>query len=678
MQFLNPLFLIGLSAIAIPIAIHFFNLRRYKKVYFSDISKLEELAEETKRQSRLKHLLILVARILAIAFLAIAFAQPVIPPKENSLQSGNTAVGVYIDNSFSMEGGTEAGTLLDKAKRKAKEIVAGFSPSDRFMLITNDMAGSQFRLLSPDEFSTAVDEVEVSPVSPSLSTVTKRLFAALGSDNSSDNRTAYLITDFQSSAADIEALPSDSATRCYLVPLQGTAQNNLFIDSLSFDAPAYTQGNVVSVAAHIHNSGSEAVENLQVKLTVNDKERAVASTDIAANAENAVKLQFTIDNNAILHGSVSIADYPITFDDEIFFCINPTSEIATLSTNERTDNQYIRRLFGNDSLIAYRSCTANAAGYEDFSQYDLIIVNEVVTLQSGLAENLRTFAENGGTVLLLPSKEMDLTAYNRFAKQMRMPEFKEFVGGELKVSHTNTSHPLYRNVFERQGNDFEQPTVFGHFRATPSGSMVKESLLTLADGGDLLSFTKCGNGGIYLLSAPLDAQYTNFGSMALFVPTMYNIALHSGKVPDFYHFIGNDIAISAKLISSGNVLKISALNGSSEIIPEMAGSADSRIMRTHGNLQTAGNYVVATDNKVVEGIAFNYDRRESEMSFLSEDEIADAIKSNSSLSLIKSTGKPLDQLIRSQREGKPLWHIFLILSLLMLATEICLIKLMKN
>ena len=110
------------------------------------------------------------------------------------------------------------------------------------------------------------------------------------------------------------------------------------------------------------------------------------------------------------------------------------------------------------------------------------------------------------------------------------------------------------------------------------------------------------------------------------------------------------------------------------MIPELAGSADSRILRTHGNLQNAGNYVVATDDKVVEGIAFNYDRRESEMSFLSEDEIADAVKANSSLSLIKSTGKPLDQLIRSQREGKPLWHIFLILSLLMLATEIVLIK----
>ena len=92
MQFLNPLFLIGLSAIAIPIAIHFFNLRRYKKVYFSDISKLEELAEETKRQSRLKHLLILAARIFAIAFLAIAFAQPVIPPKESALPSGDRPI----------------------------------------------------------------------------------------------------------------------------------------------------------------------------------------------------------------------------------------------------------------------------------------------------------------------------------------------------------------------------------------------------------------------------------------------------------------------------------------------------------------------------------------------------------------------------------------------------------
>ena len=40
MQFLSPLFLIGLAAVAVPIVVHLFNFRRYKKVYFSNVDFL--------------------------------------------------------------------------------------------------------------------------------------------------------------------------------------------------------------------------------------------------------------------------------------------------------------------------------------------------------------------------------------------------------------------------------------------------------------------------------------------------------------------------------------------------------------------------------------------------------------------------------------------------------------
>ena len=69
MQFVNPLFLIALSALAIPILIHLFNFRKYKKVYFTNVHFLQEIQQETKKQSQLRQLLILLARLLAIAAL---------------------------------------------------------------------------------------------------------------------------------------------------------------------------------------------------------------------------------------------------------------------------------------------------------------------------------------------------------------------------------------------------------------------------------------------------------------------------------------------------------------------------------------------------------------------------------------------------------------------------------
>ena len=111
MHFNQPLLLIGLVAILVPILIHLFNFRRYKTYYFSNVKMLQDIAEKTKRESQLKHLIVLGLRILAIASLVFAFAQPYIPTHSQNSKSGNL-VTIYVDNSFSMDGNTPEGTLF--------------------------------------------------------------------------------------------------------------------------------------------------------------------------------------------------------------------------------------------------------------------------------------------------------------------------------------------------------------------------------------------------------------------------------------------------------------------------------------------------------------------------------------------------------------------------------------
>ena len=83
MQFVYPYFLFGLFLISIPVIIHLFNFRKFKKIYFSNILFLRELKQETQKESKIRHLLVLFSRILAIACLVFAFAQPYIPISEN-------------------------------------------------------------------------------------------------------------------------------------------------------------------------------------------------------------------------------------------------------------------------------------------------------------------------------------------------------------------------------------------------------------------------------------------------------------------------------------------------------------------------------------------------------------------------------------------------------------------
>src|SRR3954463_7435883 len=130
MQFVYPSFLFALAAVAIPILIHLFNFRKYKKIYFTNVRFLKEIKQDTRSRSQLKHLLILLARILAIIFLVFAFAQPYIPRNKNTLVSGTRDVSLFIDNSFSMDAVGQNGSLIEVAKKKAHDIALAYSPSD--------------------------------------------------------------------------------------------------------------------------------------------------------------------------------------------------------------------------------------------------------------------------------------------------------------------------------------------------------------------------------------------------------------------------------------------------------------------------------------------------------------------------------------------------------------------
>ena len=66
MQLLYPAFLLALAALAIPIIIHLFHFRRFKKVYFTNVRFLKEVKEETSNRSRLRNLLVLLMRLLAL------------------------------------------------------------------------------------------------------------------------------------------------------------------------------------------------------------------------------------------------------------------------------------------------------------------------------------------------------------------------------------------------------------------------------------------------------------------------------------------------------------------------------------------------------------------------------------------------------------------------------------
>src|SRR5215469_10032789 len=114
---LNPWYLIGLGAAAIPLIIHLSRSRRTKKMRFSTTRFFTDQFLRSYRMSRLKELALLACRMALFALLAMALTQPLYMPKGSSLlgKEGARAVVLVIDNSASMQLSDKGETLFERA-----------------------------------------------------------------------------------------------------------------------------------------------------------------------------------------------------------------------------------------------------------------------------------------------------------------------------------------------------------------------------------------------------------------------------------------------------------------------------------------------------------------------------------------------------------------------------------
>ena len=666
MLFSHPAMLWGLLAVLIPIAIHLFNLRRYRKVYFSNVDRLVGLQTESRRRSELRRWLVLVARVLAVALLVLAFAGPVLPRSGQQVRSGSTAVSIYIDNSFSMEGAARDGSQLEIAKQKAREIAAAYSPSDRYQLITGDMSGSQMRWLNRDELLTAIDDVEPSPAVRTIAEVAERQAAFLRQSGAA-NWHSFIISDFQQSISDFDRLTEDSTVQCTLVPLVGTAADNVYIDTLKLDAPAYFVGGSVAVEATIYNGGGHDLEKLPVKLYVDGRERAMATIDIPAGTAGTATLPFTIGQTGYVDGYVEIADYPITYDDKYYFTLAVGEHIGVLEVDGREANPSLNKLFAADSAVSFHC--SNRLQQSEVQDVDFIILNEPRQMASGDATWLTEWVQSGGTLLVVPPAEKYPAELNAMLASMQAPQLGQWMTRAAKAITIDYGNSLYSNVFSSRSDEMEMPSAQTRY-SLAAGQAVRQSVITFGDGNDMLSVTPFGDGRVYLFAMPLTVECTDLIGQAIFVPTVYNMALYSRPLPPPSHILGD----MQPIVLQGQydlTAKLPELTDGADVsvIPDLRRAAGRQMLVLHGELDKAGIYSLADEH-----LAFNYGRRESRLEFVSPSDVEKAVAGKQGYSMIQPAGRPLDQTLREREGGRTLWRLCLILALLALAAETALLK----
>lgn len=681
MEFVNPLFLYGLAAIAIPIIIHLFNFRKFRKVYFTNVKFLEELQQKTQKQSQLKHLLTLLMRILAIVALVLAFAQPYIPAGDtDAKRESRNAVSIYIDNSFSMGLPSAQGALLDEAVNKAREVAMAYGTTDIFQLLTNDFEGFHQRYVSREEFMELLDEVEISPASRPVAEVYKRQ-SDLFYEEKQDGRVAVMISDFQKNISNFELIVPDTSITAYLLPVEATEKNNLYIDTAWFDAPAYRVGQLARLNVRIRNASENDFEKIPVKLIVSGQQRAIASFDIMAAKDLEIAMPFTIHDAGIQYAKLEITDFPITYDDALFFTFEVSDEIPLLAINSGGESTYLNSLFRNDSTFIFQNIDENRLDYSTFNQYNLIILNGLNVIPSGLSTELKRFAERGGNIVVFPGEMADLDNYRQFFQNMNTAFLAEKNQSETRVSSINILNKVYDDVFESVQDNIDLPVVFTHYTIRRQPNSMMESLLEMQNGNIFLGSEPAGNGMLYLFAAPLSAEWSNFVRHAVFVPTLYKIGLLSQGAAKLYYLAGENEQISLKggLPEGDQVFRIRSVDREFEVIPEIRSVFSQTEIFTQNQIKEAGHYNVNHNDQVLAGVAFNYNRKESDLSAFSRADLEKLLIDSGldNFSVIKSTDRSLTEVIAELNAGIRLWKFFIILALLFLFGEVVLLRFLK-
>ena len=664
MKFLYPQFLYALTAILIPIIIHLFNFRKFKTVYFSNVRFLKDIKKETKAHSQLKHLLILLSRILAISALVFAFAQPYIPVN-NTIIHDKYAVSIYIDNSFSMNAENENGQLLSIAKDKARIITESYKSTDDFNILTNDLKGKHQRIINKKLILDEIDEIESSPNLNLISEIINKQKNILNSSNAKE-KTIYIISDFQEITSNINDLELDSNINIRLLPLSRNEMSNIYIDSCWLNTPNPIVGEEINLKARLKNIGQKKTD-FSINLSINNQPKAIANTDISN--EKIIDFYFVCDSIGWKEGKITLTDFPIQYDNDFYFSFEIKDDILVQSLYQEQENKSLNKLFNKDENIKYSTQKISQLNYDNLMLQQLIILTEINEITSGLSRTLNNFVEKGGSLLVFPSEKINYKDYQLFLNSFNANYYISLNESPIKISRLNDKHSIFDGVFEKLNEKLNFPQIKKYFKITRFTKTEMSSLLDFENDQSVIGEYNYKKGKLYLSSIGISDSFSNFNKHALFVPILYNIASHSSIKQSLYYFIGEKYIQSNFKLSSDKIYSIE--NNEISFIPEL--QIDK--LGVYDQIKQQGHYDLTENNKKLSGLTFNYKRIESNLKLLELKKIKNISSKHKNILTLTKKNKTLAKEIREINNGKTLWKLCIIFTLIFLAIETIIIKL---
>lgn len=642
MQFKHPEILYFLFLLIIPILVHLFQLRRFKKEYFTNVKFLKELSIQTRKSSKLKKWLLLATRLLILACIVFAFAQPFFKAKD----SNNTTNEMYIilDNSFSMQAKGKKGELL---KRAVEDLLSHAPENQVFSLITN----------SESFWNTDIKSIqkELQNLKYSASPFQlESMMAKVKSRKSPYNKDVIIISDAVGlKANDLKSIGTEFNT--YFINPKSEQKSNISIDSVFIEN---TLDNFYEIGIKLSAYGEN--KNQTPIALYNDK-KLIAKTLVQFD-EKQKTINFTIPKEDF-HGYASVSDNSLEYDNQLFFSITKPQKTNVISIGSTEKSSFLYKIYTDQEFI-YSNFELNALDYNLIEKQDAIVLNELKEIPQALQTTLKSFIEKGGNVVLIPSEESSISNLNSFVSNFGNIQFKALENTEKIITKIAFNHPLYASVFEKKIDNFQYPNTKITFQLAGNSP----SVLGYSDQSPFLTVLQNQVASVYVFSAPINKTNSNFQNSPLIVPTFYNMAQNASNTGVTAVKIGeNKPFMVDALVAKEEIVTIK--NDQESFVPVQQILSGKIKLDFNDYPQNAGNFGIYKKDEFLKNISFNYNRTESDLAS-SNSNLLDDYKVIDSIETIFDT-------LQTDRTNNEIWKWFVILTLLFLVTELFIQKFVK-
>jgi len=615
--------------------------------------------------------------------IVIAFADPALKSRDNkSTQMTDGLTTVYIDNSFSMMAEGENGRLFEEAIANARELVTHSSRDKRFVLLTNNISPVQRRVLSKEAMLNEIEQLNISPVSRRINAVVNTA-SSIAAEKEYKNYEMYLFSDFQKNSIELQSFGRDTAAFIYLLPFKHLQKRNIYIDSCWLSDPVLITNRKITINVRIRNSSDVDYEKIPLKLWINGQQKAVAGIDIRAGGYEVVTMNYSARQTGWHYGLFEIDDYPITFDDKFYFSFNVKQQVNVLEIGTEGQDNDLELFYASDSLFYFEKMDYQRVKYNELNQFNLIILNSLPSISNGLMEQMKEYVEAGGNLMFIPNTNEDKEEENQLLRLFGSGTIEKLDSNENRVVRIKNDHSLFRDAVTDIPENADLPVVFKHYRYRYGVSSGVESLVSLLNGDDFLLAAKIENGRFYMLSVPLDKEFSNFTSHPLFVPVMYGVAIEGDAYTELFNIIGKNEKITLNSINSlpsnDQAYLVKKYEEDYTFIPEQQIVNGGLIIDMHDGIESDGFYELNLDNDVEHVFAFNFNRDESYLDFYSADELNEQIESEALtyVKVLSIANAGYLELLNTVHKESQLWKLFIIFALLMLLSEILVLRFWK-